>query len=198
MDAKTPREAEHGIDDAVYALAPVGRGAGSDIVERAMTTPRIRSEEEIRAALHRMTETVWNRGKMTSPPFWHIPVNEETDVDVILYDAFAELKALRAALRELLDHTECPCASVMDCPTSRARALLGRMLIDPEQRGEEPLYDALVDAARTHDWGNVDDALDALDRARASTRRTVHARSRAERRGGSAMRLPNECEGDHE
>ena len=50
----------------------------------------IRSESEIRDALSRMCDTVWNRSA-AKRPLWHIPVRDD-DVDVILYDAFDELK----------------------------------------------------------------------------------------------------------
>lgn len=69
---------------------------------QAMTRgSRWRSEGEIRDALRRMCDTVW--GNRTRVPFWHIPANFETDVDVILYDVFAELKRYRATFGLLPD-----------------------------------------------------------------------------------------------
>ena len=56
-------------------------------------TEKIRAEDEIREALHRMCQTVW--GNRSARPFWHIPVRDD-DVDVILYDAFDELRRYRA------------------------------------------------------------------------------------------------------
>lgn len=59
-------------------------------------TLRIRTDEEITDALRRMCDTVWGHGATVRPAFWHIPANTDTDVDCILYDAFRELKHLRA------------------------------------------------------------------------------------------------------
>lgn len=65
-----------------------------------MARNRIRTEDEIRGALRRMCDTVWNKAAAREP-FWHIPVDLERDVDVILYDAFDELKRYRAAFGPL-------------------------------------------------------------------------------------------------
>lgn len=65
--------------------------------------PRVRTDEEIANALRRMCDTVWNHERMTSPPFWCIPANPDTDVDCILYDAFRELRGLRAYVKALED-----------------------------------------------------------------------------------------------
>ena len=64
--------------------------------ESILHAHRYRTEAEIRDALRRMCDTVWNRERATNPPFWHIPTNVEADVDCILYDAFEELKRYRA------------------------------------------------------------------------------------------------------
>lgn len=74
---------------------PFGLGFGSlGEFESELHGKRVRTEDEIRDALKRMCDTVW--GNQVRPAFWHIPVNQETDVDCILYDAFTELKRYRA------------------------------------------------------------------------------------------------------